>query len=68
MVFMTFLISSLEMVFMSTVKSFGGVLCGMLPNSGKSSIFSSGKPKSVPWWIGFVLLGLAAAVILYNWR
>lgn len=40
----------------------------MMPNSKKSTIFSSGKPGSIPWWMGVVVVGLLAAVVLYNWR
>ena len=51
-----------------TVKSFESVAYHMMPNSKKSTIFSSGKPRSIPWWMGVVLVGLLAAVVLYNWR
>ena len=33
---------------------------------GADSIFSADKPRSIPWWIGFVFLGLVGAILLYR--
>jgi len=35
--------------------------------SSKDSMFSSGKPKNLPWFFFPVLLGLAALIFLFKW-
>jgi hypothetical protein len=39
----------------------------MKPDDGKDSMFSSGKPKRIPWFFIPVLIGVAVLVLLYQW-
>jgi len=38
----------------------------MEPDDGKNSLFSTGKPKSFPWFYIPVVIGVAVIVILYK--
>ena len=38
----------------------------MDPDDGKNSLFSTGKPKSFPWFYIPVVIGVAVIVILYK--
>ena len=35
--------------------------------SNDDPLFSSGKPKKLPWFFGLVMIGLAVIIILFKW-
>jgi hypothetical protein len=39
----------------------------MNPNTTKDSIFSSGKPKNLPWFFVPLMSGVVALIVLFKW-
>jgi len=39
----------------------------MNPSTTKDSIFSSGKPKNLPWFFVPLMLGVIALIVLFKW-
>ena len=39
----------------------------MNPNSTEGSIFSSEKPRNIPWFFVPVMLGIMALIVIFKW-
>ena len=39
----------------------------MKPRTAKDSLFSSGKPKSIPWFFVPVMLGIIGLILIFKW-
>ena len=39
----------------------------MKPDTAKDSIFSSEKPRNLPWFFLPVVLGIIALVVIFKW-
>jgi len=39
----------------------------MNPRTTKDSLFSSGKPKNLPWFFVPLMFGLVALIVLFKW-
>jgi len=39
----------------------------MNPRTTKDSLFSSGKPKNLPWFFVPLMFGVVALIVLFKW-